>query len=540
MTGEILVLSGNVGAGKSTVAKLLVSRFRVFHVKTQDLLLGHSKSVPRERKALQKFGEKLDRMTNGEWVRDGLGKVLRSQPEGTIIVLDSIRIAKQIEAIRSGYGRKVVHVHLTADFTVLEERYLARAAGSSNTGGIKELSSYAEVQHNKTEAQVDHLKNIADVVIRTDRCTPEDVLVRVAGSIGLYGREHTRQVDVLVGGCFGSEGKGQIAAYLAPEYDLLIRVGGPNAGHSVFEEPNPYVFHQLPSGSRSSQAQLLIGPGAVLNVSGLLQEISDCRIACDRLSIDPQAMIISEADRIAENALCKDIGSTGQGVGSATSRRILERGQSTVKLARDIPELKPFVRESAAILEDAFQRGQRILLEGTQGTGLSLYHGSYPHVTSRDTTVSGCLAEAGIAPRTVRKVIMVCRTYPIRVQNPSEEKDSGPMSNEISWKIVAERSGHNLAELEKNEITSTTKRRRRVSEFDWTLLRKAATLNAPTDVALTFVDYITIKNQAARRFEQLSEESLRFVEEVERVSAAPVSLIATRFHSRSIIDRRTW
>ena len=76
------------------------------------------------------------------------GKVLRSQPEGTIIVLDSIRIAKQIEAIRSGYGRKVVHVHLTADFTVLEERYLARAAGSSYTGGLKELSSYAEVQHN--------------------------------------------------------------------------------------------------------------------------------------------------------------------------------------------------------------------------------------------------------------------------------------------------------------------------------------------------------------------------------------------------------
>jgi adenylosuccinate synthase len=79
-----------------------------------------------------------------------------------------------------------------------------------------------------------------------------------------------------------------------------------------------------------------------------------------------------------------------------------------------------------------------------------------------------------------------------------------------------------------------------LQEFDWELLRRAASLNGPTDVALTFSDYLSVKNRDARRFEQLSEETIRFIEEIERVAGAPVSLISTRFHSRRIIDRRSW
>ncbi len=82
-------------------------------------------------------------------------------------------------------------------------------------------------------------------------------------------------------------------------------------------------------------------------------------------------------------------------------------------------ELAPFLASAYEVLSEAYARGDRVLLRGTQGTGLSLYHGAYPHVTSRDTTVAGCLAEMGIAPTRVRKVIMVCRTYPIRVQSPA-------------------------------------------------------------------------------------------------------------------------
>lgn len=130
---------------------------------------------------------------------------------------------------------------------------------------------------------------------------------------------------------------------------------------------------------------------------------------------------------------------------------------------------------------------------------------------------------------------MVCRTYPIRV-----EGTSGPMQTELSWEEIARRSEIPLEEIQRAEKTSTTGRRRRVGEFDWTLLRRAASLNGPTDIALTFVDYLSIRNRDARRFEQLTQETIRFIEQVERVAAAPVSLIATRFHYRSIIDRRAW
>jgi adenylosuccinate synthase len=273
-------------------------------------------------------------------------------------------------------------------------------------------------------------------------------------------------------------------------------------------------------------------------------------------------MIIEDGDVTGEVGLVKDIASTGQGVGWATARRIIGRGSYStvspvesrrtrkkgisiqdikVRLAKDIKELRPFIRPTYEELEKAYSAGKKIFLEGTQGTGLSLFHGLYPHVTSRDTTVAGCLAEAGISPSLVRKVVMVCRTYPIRVGNaPSTGKTSGPMAQEISLKEISRRSGIPLKELEKTERTSTTNRERRIAEFDWTLIRKAASLNAPTDIALSFVDYIQSVNKDARRFDQLTEDTIRFIEEVERVTTAPVSLISTRFHSRSIIDRRTW
>jgi adenylosuccinate synthase len=128
------------------------------------------------------------------------------------------------------------------------------------------------------------------------------------------------------------------------------------------------------------------------------------------------------------------------------------RGVERVPLARDIPELKPYLRETCRVLEEAFRNRQRVFLEGTQGTGLSLHHGYYPYVTSRDTTVAGCLAEAGISPSRVRKVVMVCRTYPIRVESP-QDKTSGPMSQEISWREVGRRAGIPHQELAERELS---------------------------------------------------------------------------------------
>jgi adenylosuccinate synthase len=289
----------------------------------------------------------------------------------------------------------------------------------------------------------------------------EDVFVRVASHLGYFGRHLEQLVDVLVGGQYGSEGKGNIASYLAPEYDVLVRVGGPNAGHKVYLGPskNVYAFHLLPSGTfHNPKARLVLGPGTTLWIPTLEKEVADCKVDKERLSIDPQAMIIDQADRdFEERTLKKTIASTAQGVGAAHARKVLRHkfpNAPRVKLAKDVGWLSPFVKDTRAVLDDAFRAGQRVFLEGTQGTGLSLHHGRYPHVTSRDTTVSGCLADAGIAPTRVRRTIMVCRTYPIRVQNTDAGKTSGYMSHEITYRQLSERSEIPLAELLKTEKTT--------------------------------------------------------------------------------------
>jgi len=497
-------------------------------VKTSEVIRRKGSIAVDDRLALQEKGDDLDRQTAGRWVLNELSQVERGVVEEKIFVVDSVRIIDQINHIREAYGL-VTHLHLTAPLDVLRQRYDRRYHGKNG------VPSYDKAKENPTEQNIESLREVADVVIDTNRCREKDVFVRATSRMSLYGKNEKGYVDVIVGAQYGSEGKGQIAAYLAKEYDLLVRVGGPNAGHTVYEDPKPYTHHHLPSGTRKCDAPLLLAPGMVINVEKLLAEISDCKVEFDRLSIDPQAMIISDEDIEAEGELKERIASTAQGVGQATARKIVQRGNEKLKLARDVKELKPYLRPAIEVLTKTFVENGRVLLEGTQGTGLSLHHGSYPFVTSRDTTVSGCLSEAGIPPSRVRRSIMVCRAYPIRV-----EGSSGPMSQEITWAEISRRSGISMSKLRHRERTSTTNRKRRVGEFDWELLKKAAFINGATDIALTFADYLSPDNQLARRFDQLTKETTDLIEEIEHVAKARVSLIGTGFDSRSIIDRRRW
>lgn len=543
MGGTVVVISGPVGAGKTTLAKGLERRYGAHVVSSRELLLKRLGPAGKAgRRTLQEAGEALDRETGGQWLTD----VLLETPwhrEGRpgLLVVDAVRIQPQVDAIHRFLGARVMHVHLTAPVEELATRYAQRR---SQAGIDQELASFEEMRANPTESAVPLLANTADLVLDTQRLRPEAVVIHVASQLGLFGRSVDRLVDVLIGGQYGSEGKGHISAHLAREYDVLVRVGGPNAGHKVYEEPAPYTFHLLPSGTRvAPRAQVVLGPGSNLALDCLLKELTECQLQEGRLFIDPQALIIEPEDRsLEEGSLKQEIGSTAQGVGAATARKVLRTAaRPHVRLARDVPELTRFLRPTHEVLDDAYARGRKIFLEGTQGTGLSLHHGEFPYVTSRDTTVSGCLAEAGISPNRVRKVLMVCRTYPIRVQHPDTEGgSSGPMVSELSWEEIARRSGLPLNELLQAERTSTTNRQRRISEFDWVLLRKAASLNAPTDVALTFVDYLSEKNRFARRMDQLTEETQRRIEEIERVAGVPVTLVSTRFHPHGIIDRRAW
>jgi adenylosuccinate synthase len=534
---RIVVLSGPIGAGKSALARQFEAEYSATVIRTRDLIRQQAPRVKEERAALQRAGERLDKADGGAWVKNALVRFIEEHVGGPVaggfFVVDSARISGQVTAIREAYGTAVHHIHLDAADDVLAVRYAAR--GSTTI----ELPDYAGVRRSKTEREVRSLADIADTVVATDRCTPEAVLVRAIALLGLYPRVATPLVDVLVGGQYGSEGKGNIVGHIAPEYSLLVRVGGPNAGHKVYAEPEPEAYFHLPSGTeRAPNAKLLLGAGAVMYPPKLLQEIATHHVDADRLSIDPQAMVIEDKDIEEEKALLDTISSTAQGVGAASARKIMGRGgklPTPVRLAKDVPELRPFIRDSQEILERAYLRGDRVFLEGTQGTSLSLHHGTYPWVTSRETTVAGCLADAGIASTRVRRVIMVCRTYPIRVGGPS-----GPMEITISYEELSERSGIHIDELKKTEKTTTTNRQRRLAEFDWKQLRRSTLLNEPADIALTFVDYLTVKNRGAYRFDQLSEETLRFVDEVERVSGVPVSMISTNFGWRNVIDRRSW
>jgi adenylosuccinate synthase len=544
MAFQIVLLSGRVASGKTTLWEQLIRNFpaeRIHVLKTKNLIreLASKKlgrELPAERRTLQDFGDQLDRDTGGKWVLDALVSLVNEHittEASSIFVVDAVRILRQVKAIREAYGYAVNHIHLKAPEHELAVRYKHR------NSDLRELKSVEDVMKNPTEAAVHELEKSADIVVDTQACTPDDILVKTATHLGLFTREYARLVDVLVGGQYGSEGKGHIASYLSREYSVLVRVGGPNAGHKVLLGSGPYIHHQLPSGTlRNMGAKLIIAPGAVVNPESLLREIRECNVDHERLSIDPQTMIIDAKDCKAEAGLQQRISSTGQGVGTATARRILDRGKR-VRLAKDVHELKPFIRNTWELLERTYNCGGRILVEGTQGTGLSIFHGSYPYVTSRDTSVSGCLSEAGISPIRVRKSIMVCRTYPIRVQNPPGGT-SGPLGQELDWNEIARRAGVPAEKIKTNERTSTTNRQRRVGAFDWVLLRKNSALNGPTDIALTFADYLNPLNAEARRYEQLAPETIRFIEEVERVGAAPVSLISTRFDFRSIIDRRTW
>jgi len=211
-----------------------------------------------------------------------------------------------------------------------------------------------------------------------------------------------------------------------------------------------------------------------------------------RLYIDPKAGVLDEHFHQEEGGtngeMHKRIGSTGEGVGPARIAR-LQRDPNTFRMFESVAEeyglekcLKPNTPKFLADLQDA---GKNILIEGTQGSALSLLHSYWPYCTSIDTNAAGIISEVGIAPSRVTDVLMVCRTYPIRVAG-----NSGPMEGEISWgelNSTIERLGGMEIQPEK---TTVTKKIRRIAKWDQELFKQAYRLNAPTQIALTFVDYI--------------------------------------------------
>jgi adenylosuccinate synthase len=315
-------------------------------------------------------------------------------------------------------------------------------------------------------------------------------------------------VTVVVGGQFGSEGKGKVAQYLAAVQGAAaaVRVGGSNSGHTAFTgDGERHVFRHLPTAALLKDVLCVLGPGTYIDPEVLLAEVASANLPPERLLIDNGAFIITPADRDAEarGGLGTTIGSTSSGTGASVRRRI-ERSFDA-PTARTTPSLRPYTTNTAEVLRSLIREGQRIIIEGTQGFGLSVLHSPhYPYVTSRDTTAAAAVSEAGLSPLDVDQVALVLRTFPIRVGG-----NSGPLRDRIDWATLTLESG-SPTPLE--EFTSVTGRLRKVARFDPEIVRAAIDVNSPTLIVLNHLDYV---DATCRDSNSLTDRARAFVASVE-------------------------
>ena len=295
--------------------------------------------------------------------------------------------------------------------------------------------------------------------------------------------ENTELLDsgvvAVVGGQYGSEGKGLVVSKIHQHYDNHVRVGAANAGHTGWISGKKVVSQQLPMAAWSDyEPDCFIGPGAVISLDILEREIDETGINSSRLHIDYRAHVITQdqIEREAQTDLAERIGSTStiarEGIGTATSDRVMRSaGCLTVD---DVPDLAKYAADVPYILA---QR-ESILLEGTQGTGLSLTTGQFPFTTSRNSTAAGLLADSGVAPDRLTRTIGVFRTYPIRVAG-----NSGPFYDD-SVETSFEELGVDT------ERTTVTKLPRRIATWSNQQMEQAIAINGITHAYVTFMDYM--------------------------------------------------
>jgi adenylosuccinate synthase len=342
-------------------------------------------------------------------------------------------------------------------------------------------------------------------------------------------------VDTLVGMQWGSEGKGKVAAHLAKEYNAMVRSGGPQAGHTFYDlGETKHVLRQIPCGVIEDKCLLFITAGGLINVDVLASELKFHPLYPDRLMIDPHTMVVTEKHIEEERVrdIEKRIASTVEGVGAAQSDKVWRTARLFAHYAENDPELYFFCDNTSEHINTLAREGYSILLEGTQGFGLSLNHGSYPYCTSRDVTSAALMGDAGVSPRYYRRTIGVMRTYPIRVGG-----NSGPAgtSEELDWNTIRSRSGH-VRDI--TEHTTVTGRVRRVFEQDFDILRQAVMVNSIDQIALMFIDYICADDYGVMYFDDLSKASREYIDLVESTLDVPVVLIGTGPLLDHIIDRR--
>jgi adenylosuccinate synthase len=328
---------------------------------------------------------------------------------------------------------------------------------------------------------------------------------------------------VIAGGFWGDEGKGKIISYLALKepLDVCVRTGSVNAAHTIWFQGKRYALHMVPGGFVHEKCRLLIAAGSNVEIKSFLEEVELTGVK-SRIGVDSQASIIEEKHAEQDKAsahLKGTIGTTGRGVGPAVE----ERARRSAKLARDIPELKPYIADVATETNTAIDAGKNVLLEGTQGILLSLFHGTYPYVTSRDTSAAAICSEVGVGPTKVDNVLLVLKSFMTRV-------GTGPLPGEISKEEAQKRGWF--------ETATGTGRDRRAAPFNFELAKKAVMINGATQIALTKLDCIYPKCQGARTFNELPAEVKQLINDIEKQTGTPVALVGTGPDALDLIDRR--
>lgn len=328
---------------------------------------------------------------------------------------------------------------------------------------------------------------------------------------------------VVVGAQWGDEGKGKLVDVLAERADFVVRYqGGANAGHTVVIGSELYVLHQIPSGILHSRATCIIGNGVVLDAEQLFAELDDLSkrsaIAPGRLLVSDRAHLVlplhKQLDVASERK--QNIGTTGRGIGPCYEDKVGRRGlrvgnlrnldktaellaarvdranhqlhemgcterasldEHVALMERLAPRLLSHATDTGLIVHRAVRDGRSVLLEGAQGALLDVDHGTYPFVTSSNTTAGGAAVGAGIGPTAIHGVLGVVKAYTTRVGN-------GPLPTE------AEPAASERLRTLGGEFGATTGRPRRCGWFDASVVQYSARVNGLTGLAITKLDVL--------------------------------------------------
>ena len=419
---------------------------------------------------------------------------------------------------------------------------------------------------------------------------------------------------VIIGAQWGDEGKGKIVDNLASKSDIVVRFqGGNNAGHTVVVNGKKVIFHLIPSGILYQDTMVVIGNGMVIDLDVLMEEIENFRsmgINFDgRFYISDSAHLIlpihKEIDALRENLRGKKkIGTTKRGIGPAYEDKVARMGirvgdllypeilteklknlldhrnryvkdvlkgeeidfrEVYDKLMKHAEKIKNFITDTISLLHSAADR--KILFEGAQGTLLDIDHGTYPYVTSSNTTVGGVLTGSGVNPSFLSEIVGVSKAYTTRV-------GGGPFPTELNDEV-----GKRLRD-KGGEYGATTGRPRRCGWLDIVALKYAAKINGFTGLAITKLDVlsgeevvkIAVKYECdgretdhfpssyyllercrpiyeelpgwkedicdCRRFEELPENARKYIERIEEVTGVPVYMISVGQEREKIIVRK--